>query len=136
MAGKSQFSFDTEGLCQAIHKWDRRKASLVNRQRFCMMDNFISKGNRSSKNEILAGQWREWCTDFWSQLLKAAEEGDSSGTQSRKRKLGEMEDGSSATDLEAAAKIRYSELLELTSSILDQLMTSAPKQYAIYENYA
>jgi energy-coupling factor transporter ATP-binding protein EcfA2 len=116
--GKSQFSFDFEGLCNAIHEWDRRKASVVNRQRFRMMDNFISKGNRNSKNEILAGQWRERCADFWSQLLKAAENGDLKGTMSRKRKFGEiMDHASCATDYEAEAKIRYGELLELTSGI-------------------
>ncbi len=63
------FTFDAKGLCEVIDKWDRWSAPLVNRQRFRMMDNLITKGNRSSKNEQLASQWRERCAHFWSELF-------------------------------------------------------------------
>ena len=109
------FSFDTDGLAKLIDAWDRRSASLVNRQRFRMIDNFIGKGNRNNHNEKIATFWRGRCAQFWSALL------DDDGRPVKRRRPAPVDNNGTQMefpkDREASLQLECTELLELTSSI-------------------
>jgi len=107
---EAEFTFDTCGLCTVIDEWNRQSAPLVNRQRFRMIDNFISKENRSSQNEIFSSQWRERCTDYWCDLFGAEGQSPSSllrgGSKRQEMHDADDNDEKNCLDKEAASKIR------------------------------
>jgi hypothetical protein len=115
-----EFTFDSSGLCNMIDQWDRRSASLVKRQRFRMIDNFISKENRNSQNKVFSGQWRERCAEYWSDLFEGEDTRPSLRGHTRAQEMqdaADMDENNNCTDCEAASKLKYEELFNLTSLI-------------------
>ena len=58
------------GFCKLVNTWNRKSATFIERQRFRFLSNFMSKGNRSSHNEIAATAWRQRNADWWSEMKK------------------------------------------------------------------
>jgi hypothetical protein len=57
------------GFCYLVNAWN--KAIFTERQRYRFLSNFMSKGHRSSHNEIAATAWRQRNADWWSEMKKA-----------------------------------------------------------------
>jgi hypothetical protein len=121
---KPIFSFDTKGFANLLNQWDRRIETLVNRQRFRIIDNLLSKTNRNSRNEQLATWWRNRCAQFWSEL--GHQDGGHNGTNlptdehnghhKAKAADGTRNHGNEEVDNEAEGNLSYMELLKLTST--------------------
>ncbi len=47
----------TNGFCSLINAWSKKSATFIERQRFCVLFNFMTKGHRSSHNETAASAW-------------------------------------------------------------------------------
>jgi hypothetical protein len=50
----------------------KKSATFIERQRFCVLSNFITKGYRSSHNETAAAAfaWQQQKADWWSEIKK------------------------------------------------------------------
>lgn len=64
------FERSAKGFCELVNTWNRKSATFIERQRFHFLSNFMSKGNRSSHNEIAATAWRQRNADWWSEMKK------------------------------------------------------------------
>lgn len=64
------FERSAKGFCELVNTWNRKLATFIERQRFHFLSNFMSKGNRSSHNEIAATAWRQRNADWWSEMKK------------------------------------------------------------------
>ena len=62
------FVFNVTGLAELCRKWDRRDASLVNRQRYRYLSNVMLRGHRNSHNEEMTTLWRSRNADWWKDL--------------------------------------------------------------------
>ncbi len=51
------FARSTSGFCSLINEWNKTSATFIERQRFCVLSNFMNKGYRSSHNEVAASAW-------------------------------------------------------------------------------
>jgi hypothetical protein len=51
------FERSTSGFCSLINEWNKKSATFIEHQRFCVLSNFIMKGYRSSHNETAASAW-------------------------------------------------------------------------------
>ncbi len=51
------FERSTSGFCPRINEWNKKSATFIERQRFRVLSNFITKGYRSSHNETAASAW-------------------------------------------------------------------------------
>ncbi len=58
------------GFFSLINEWSKKSATFIERQRFCVLSNFITKGYRSSHNETAASAWRQQNADWWSEMKK------------------------------------------------------------------
>ncbi len=52
------FERSTSGFCSLINGWKKTSATFIERQRFCVLSNFMTKGYRRSQNETAASAWR------------------------------------------------------------------------------
>ncbi len=52
------FERSTSGFCSFINEWNKKSATFIERQQFCVLSNFITKGYQSSHNETAASAWR------------------------------------------------------------------------------
>jgi hypothetical protein len=51
------FERSTSGFCSLINEWSKKSATFIERQRFCVWSNFMTKGYWSSHNETAASAW-------------------------------------------------------------------------------
>jgi hypothetical protein len=54
----------TSGYGSLINEWNKKSATFIERQHFCVLSNFITKGNRSSHNETAASAWQQQSADW------------------------------------------------------------------------
>jgi hypothetical protein len=64
------FERSTRGFCSLINEWNKKSATFIERQRFRVLSNFMTKGYRSSHNETAAFAWQQWNADWWSEMKK------------------------------------------------------------------
>jgi hypothetical protein len=64
------FERSTSGFCSLINELNKKTATFIERQHFCVLSNFMMKGYRSSHNETAASAWRQQNTDWWSEMKK------------------------------------------------------------------
>jgi hypothetical protein len=64
------FERPTSGFCSLINEWNKKLATFIERRRFCVLFNFMTKGYRSSHNETAASAWRQQNADWWSEMKK------------------------------------------------------------------
>ena len=57
------FEISTSVFCSFINEWNKTSATFIERQRFRVLSNFITKGYRSSHNETAASAWQQQNTD-------------------------------------------------------------------------
>ncbi len=53
------FKRSTSGFCSLINDWNKKSATFIKCQHFCVFSNFITKGYRSSHNETAASAWQQ-----------------------------------------------------------------------------
>jgi hypothetical protein len=51
------FERSTSGFCSLFNEWNKTSATFIERQRFCVLSNFMMKGYWSSLNETAASAW-------------------------------------------------------------------------------
>ncbi len=51
------FERSTSGFCFPINEFNKKSATFIECQRFCVLSNFMAKGYRSSHNETAASAW-------------------------------------------------------------------------------
>jgi hypothetical protein len=66
---KSSLLFERtmSGCCSLINEWNKKSAIFIERQRVCVLSNFMTKGYWSSHNETAASAWRQRNADWWSE---------------------------------------------------------------------
>jgi hypothetical protein len=65
------FERSMSGFCSLNNKWNKTSATFIERQRFCVLSDVMTKGYWSSHNEIAASAWRQQNADWWSEMKKA-----------------------------------------------------------------
>ncbi len=55
-------------FCLLVNAWNKKSATFIERQRFCFLSNFMSKGHPSSRNEIAATAWQQHNANWWSEI--------------------------------------------------------------------
>jgi hypothetical protein len=58
------------GFCSLINAWNKKAATFIEHQCFCVLSNFMMKGYQSSHNETAASVWRQQNADWWSEIKK------------------------------------------------------------------
>ncbi len=53
------FERSMSGFCSLINEWNKKSATFIECQRFCVLSNFMMKGYQSSHNETAASAWRQ-----------------------------------------------------------------------------
>ncbi len=64
------FERSTSGCCSLINEWNKTSATFIERQCFCVLTNFMTKGYQSSHNETADSAWRQQNADWWSEMKK------------------------------------------------------------------
>ncbi len=64
------FERSTSGFCSLINEWNKKSATFIEHQRFCVLPNFMTEGYQSSHNETAASAWRQQNADLWSEMKK------------------------------------------------------------------
>jgi hypothetical protein len=92
------------GFCSLINEWNKKSATFIERQCFCVLSNFIMTGYWSSHNETAASAWRQQNTDWWSEMKKKNHNTHLPEHSSTNRC------GTMNTDDEAAGRLRSTDL--------------------------
>ncbi len=58
------FERSTSGFCSLNNEWNKKSATLIERQRFCVLSNFMTKRYWSSHNETAASAWKQGNADW------------------------------------------------------------------------
>ena len=64
------FERSTSGFCSLINEWNKKSATFIERQRFCVLSNFMTKRYWSNHNETAASAWQQRNADWWSDIKK------------------------------------------------------------------
>jgi hypothetical protein len=83
---------------------EQKSATFIERQRFCVLSNFVTKRYRSSHNETAASAWRQQNADWWSEMKKT-NHNTHHPEYSPTNRYGTMD-----TDDEAAGQLRSTDL--------------------------
>ena len=110
-----------------MNTWNRKSATFIERQRFHFLSNFMSKGNRSSHNEIAATAWRQRNADWWSEMKKTKQNVATSTT--------EINQTTNLND-EAAGKLSHSDLHHIITAALEGKQKQQHAYRALANNYA
>ena len=51
-----------------MSEWNKTSATFIERQRFRVLSNFMTKRYRSSHNETAASAWQQRNADWWSEM--------------------------------------------------------------------
>ncbi len=110
-----------------MNTWNRKSATFIERQQFCFLSNFMSKGNRSNHNEIAATAWRQRNADWWSEMKKAIQNLAKSTTP--------IDETSNFND-EAAGRLSHSDLHLKITAALEGKQKQQHAYHALANNYA
>jgi hypothetical protein len=64
------FERSTKGFCLLINEWNKKSATFIEFQHFCVLSDFMMKKYWSSHNETAASAWQQQNTDWWSEMKK------------------------------------------------------------------
>jgi hypothetical protein len=64
------FERSTKGFCSLINAWNKKSATFIECQCFCVVSNFMTKGRRSSQNEYPGLHGDNKNVDWWSEIKK------------------------------------------------------------------
>jgi hypothetical protein len=106
------FERSTSGFCSLINEW-KKISTFIERQCFCVLSNFITKGYRSSHNETAASAWQQQNADRWSEMKKT-NHNTHHPEHSPPNRCGMMD-----TDDEAAGRLRSTDLHHIIVAALE-----------------
>jgi hypothetical protein len=98
------FERSTSGFSSLINEWNKKSATFIERQGFCVLSNFITKGYWSSHNETAASAWQQWNTDWWSEMK------NTNHNTHHQENFPTNRCGTMDTDDEAAGRLRSTDL--------------------------
>jgi hypothetical protein len=98
------FERSTSGISSLINEWNKKSATFIEPQPFCVLSNFMTKGYWSSHNETAAFAWQQLNADWWSEMKKTNHDTHHSDNSPINR-CGTMD-----TDDEAAGQLRSTDL--------------------------
>jgi hypothetical protein len=64
------FERSTSRFCSHINEWNKKSATFIEPQCFCVLSNYMMNGYWSSHNETAASAWRQQNADWWSEIKK------------------------------------------------------------------
>jgi hypothetical protein len=62
------FERSMNGFCSLISAWNKKSATFIECQYFCVLSNFMTTGYWSSHNETAASAWQQQNADWWSEI--------------------------------------------------------------------
>jgi hypothetical protein len=98
------FERSTNRFCSLINEWNKKSATFIEPQRFCVLSDFMTKGYWSSHYEIATSAWQQQNPDWWSEMKKT-NRNTHHPENSRTNSCGMMD-----TDDEAAGQFRSTDL--------------------------
>ncbi len=107
------FVRSTSRFCSLINEWNKKSASFIERQRFCVLSNLMTKEYRSSHNETAASAWQQQNADWWSEM-KNTNHNTHHTENSPTNRCGTMD-----TDDEAAGQLRSTGLHHIIVAALE-----------------
>jgi hypothetical protein len=118
-----------EEFCALINAWNKKSAIFIERQRFCLLSNFMKKGHRSSHNETAASAWHQQNADWWSEI-KNKNHDTHDPANSATTSGGVMD-----TDDEASGQLRSTDLHCLVAAALEGHEKQPTAYHALRNNY-
>jgi hypothetical protein len=104
------FERSAEGFCLLVHAWSSKSTTFIERQHFCFLSNFMSKGHQSSHNKTAATAWCQCNTDWWSEMKTAKHD---------TFPLAKAMDKGSDLDDKAAGQLSSTDLYRITTAALE-----------------
>ena len=123
------FERSTSGFCSLMNEWNKKSATFIERQRFHVLSNFMTKGYRSSHNETAASAWRQQNADWWSEMKKT-NHNTHHPENSPTNRCGMMD-----TDDEAAGRLRSTDLHRIIIAALEGHEKKPIHYHALKNNY-
>ncbi len=130
VGGISSFVWEIYEWILFPYQWTEQKFSnFIERQRFCVLSNFMTKGYWSSHNETAASAWQQWNADWWSEMKKAnhnTHHSENSPTNSC---------GTIDTDDEATGRLRSTDLHHIIVAALEGHEKQSIHYHVLRNNY-
>jgi hypothetical protein len=123
------FERSTSRFCSLINEWNKKSATFIECQRFCVLSNFMTKGYWSSHNETAASAWQQQNTDRWSEMKKTNHDTHHPEVLPTNR-CGTMD-----TDDEAAGRLRSTDLHRKIVAALEEHEKLPIHYHALRNNY-
>jgi hypothetical protein len=123
------FERSINGFCSLINAWNKKSATFIEPQNFCVLSNFMTKGHGSSHNETAASAWHQGNTDWWSEIKKTNHDTHHPGISLTTR-CGAMD-----TDDEAAGQLRSTDLHRIIAAALEGHDKQPTVYHALRDNY-
>jgi hypothetical protein len=123
------FERSISGFCSLINERNKKSATFIECQRFCVLSNFITKGYWSSHNETAASAWQQQNADWWSEMKKT-NHNTHHPENSPSNRCGTMD-----TDDEAAGRLRSTDLHGIIIAALEGHEKEPIHYHALRNNY-
>ncbi len=123
------FERSTNGFCSLINSWNKKSATFIERQRCCVLSNFMTKGHQSNHNKTAASAWHQRNADWWSEIKKTNHD-THHPENSPTNRCGVMD-----MDDEAAGGLRSTNLHCIITAALDGHEKQPTAYHALRNNY-
>jgi hypothetical protein len=123
------FERSTNGFCSLINAWNKKSATFIERQHFCVLSNFMTKEYWSSHNETAASAWQQQNADWWSEIKKTNHD-THHPENSPTNRCGTMD-----TDDEAAGRLRSADPNRIIVAALEGHEKQPINYHALRNNY-
>jgi hypothetical protein len=123
------FERSTNRFCSLINAWNKKSATFIERQRFCVLSNFMSKGYWSSNSETAASAWQQLNANWWSKIKKTNHDTHHQENSPTNR-CGTMD-----TDDNAAGQLRSADLHCIIVASLEGHEMQPTAYHALRKNY-
>jgi hypothetical protein len=123
------FERSTSGFCSLINEWNKKSATFIERQCFCALSNFMTKGYWSIHNETAASAWQQQNAGWWSEMNKT-NHNTHHPEHSPTNRCGTMN-----TYDEAAGRLRSTDLYRIIVAALEEHEKKPIHYHALRNNY-
>jgi hypothetical protein len=120
------FERSAKGFCLLIHAWSSKSLTFIERQRYCFLSKFMSKGHQSSHNKTAATAWCQRNAGWWSEMKTAKH--DTSLFAKAMDKATNLDD-------EAAGQLSSTDLYHITMAALEDHVKQCLAYHALSNNY-
>ncbi len=107
----------------------KKSTTFIERQRFCVLSNFMTKVYQSSQNGTAASAWQQQNADWWSEIKKTNHD-TNHPENSPTNRCGTMD-----TDDEAAGGLRSTDLHHIIVAALEGHEKQPIHYHALRNNY-